>query len=234
MAAWAELSAAIQTTDGLSWMVLAALVAGLVRGFAGFGTAMVFLPVAGQFLSPFSALTALMVMDLIGPLPKLRSAMRDGHLPDMVRLGAGAVLMIPVGLWVLGQVDPEVFRYGVSFAALLLLILLASGVRYSGRMTPPLVLGTGGLGGLLAGLVGLPGPPVIFLYMASKLPPAAIRGNIYTYLVMVDVLILGSLWIMDQLVVAALAVGALLILPYALGVYVGAAIFRPEAETTYR
>jgi uncharacterized membrane protein YfcA len=52
-------------TDGLWLLVITALVAGLVRGFSGFGTAMVYLPIAGQILSPFEALTTLMIMDLI-------------------------------------------------------------------------------------------------------------------------------------------------------------------------
>ena len=62
---------------------------GLVRGFAGFGTAMVYLPVAGQILPPFEALTTLMVMDLIGPLPNLPRAFRISDRPDILRLSLG-------------------------------------------------------------------------------------------------------------------------------------------------
>ena len=35
--------------DGFYWILTAAFVAGVVRGFSGFGSAMVFLPLAGQF-----------------------------------------------------------------------------------------------------------------------------------------------------------------------------------------
>ena len=48
--------------------------AGLVRGFSGFGTAMIYLPVASQFLTPFEALITLMVMDFFGPLPLVLGA----------------------------------------------------------------------------------------------------------------------------------------------------------------
>ena len=225
---------ALLATEGVGWIALAALAAGLVRGFAGFGNAMVFLPVAGQFLSPFAALTALMVMDIVGPIPRLRSAARDGHMPDIVRLCVAAMFTVPIGLTILGWVDPAVFRYGVSIAAILLLGLLISGIKYTGPMTPPLVLTTGGLGGLSAGLVGLPGPPVIFLYMASRLPPRSIRGNIYVYLFFLDILLLLVLWLMGNLVVSAVWLGAAMILPYMAGVLAGTAIFRPEAERAYR
>lgn len=225
---------ALLATEGVWWIAFAALAAGLVRGFAGFGNAMVFLPVAGQFLPPFAALTALMVMDIVGPIPRLRGAVRDGHMPDIARLCIAAMFTVPLGLWILGRTDPEVFRYGVSFAAFVLLALLITGVKYRGRMTPPLVFTAGGLGGMSAGLVGLPGPPVIFLYMASTLPVRAIRGNIYVYLFFLDILLLTVLWLMGNLVWGAVWLGAAMILPYMAGVLAGTAIFRPEAERAYR
>jgi len=76
-------------------LVAAATVAGLVRGFSGFGTAMVYLPVAGQILTPFEALTTLLIMDLIGALPNIPQAFRTGHPADIMRLSLGALLTLP-------------------------------------------------------------------------------------------------------------------------------------------
>lgn len=221
-------------TGDLTWLVVAALVAGLVRGFSGFGTAMVYLPVAGQVLSPFEALTTLVAMEIIGPLPNVPRALRDGHPADVRRLATGLLVALPFGVWALTVVPPEVFRYGVSSAALLLLCLLIAGVRYRGVLTPQLVYGTGGAGGLMAGSVGLPGPPVILLYMASPLPASAIRANITLYLILADVGLLAVLWAFGKLVLSAAAVGLLLVLPYMAGIVAGAAIFRPSQEKLYR
>ena len=68
--------------DGLD-LVLAAFLAGLIRGFSGFGSAVVFLPVAGQFVSPIWALSILVVMDLFGPLPLLRAASKKVVRADL-------------------------------------------------------------------------------------------------------------------------------------------------------
>ena len=38
--------------EGLIWLITAALLAGFVRGFSGFGSALIFMPLAGQFLPP--------------------------------------------------------------------------------------------------------------------------------------------------------------------------------------
>lgn len=219
---------------GLWFLALGAFLAGIVRGFTGFGTAMVYLPVAAQVLTPFEALTTLLIKDLTGPLIHVPRALRDGHPADVVRLGLGAVVAVPLGVLVLTQIAPEVFRYSVSVIALVLLVLLVSGVRYRGRLTPPMIFGTGALGGFMAGSTGLPGPPVIMLYMASTLPVSAIRANLTLYLILADVLILAVFWWNGFLVPAALMLGLLMILPYTLGNWAGARLFRPSAERYYR
>lgn len=220
--------------EAVLWLSTGALLAGIVRGFTGFGTAMVYLPVAAQFLTPFEALTTLLMMDLTGPLIHVRRALRDGQTGDVARLGAGAILAIPLGVWVLSLVAPEVFRWTISIAALVLLALLARGIRYRGTLGPRMIFGTGALGGFMAGSTGLPGPPVIMLYMASSLPVTAIRANLMLYLILSDVLMLAVLGVSGYLVATAVMLGALMILPYTFGNWVGARLFRPEAERYYR
>ncbi len=229
-----EALASAFAVEGIWLLYFAALVAGIVRGFAGFGTAMIFLPMAAQVLSPFEVLTALIIMDLTGPLIHVPRALKDGQPGDVVRLGLGAALAVPLGVWVLSVVAPEVFRYGVSVVALALLALLVSGVRYRGKLTRPMIFGTGALGGFLGGSVGVPGPPVIMLYMASTLPPSAIRANNTLYLILADILILAVFAVRGFLVGSAVAIGIVAILPYTLGNWIGAKIFRPDAEQMYR
>ena len=47
-----DIIAQVWATPGLPWIVLAISLAGIVRGFAGFGTALIFVPVAGIFWPP--------------------------------------------------------------------------------------------------------------------------------------------------------------------------------------
>ncbi len=222
------------TLSGLIWLAVTAFVAGIVRGFSGFGTAMIYMPVAGQILSPVGALVTLTVMDVIGPLPNVPRAVKDANKGDLLRLCAGLVVALPVGIALLTRMPVEAFRYGVSLIALVLLVLLVSGWRYHGRLTRPLVVGTGMLGGFLGGSTGLAGPPVIMLYMASSLPARVVRASLLLYLVGVDVLMIGTLGIMGQLSLAPVAIGAVLILPYMAGNIAGGWLFRPEFERGYR
>lgn len=193
-----------------------------------------YLPLAAQVLSPFQALTTIVIFDLIGPLPIVRRASRECETSDLFRLISGLVVALPLGLLTLTFVEPEMFRYTVSFVALCLLGCLISGLRYHGRLNPPMIYGTGAMSGFLQGVAGLPGPPVILLYMASARPVQVIRANTFLFLFTTDVVLLPMLAIFGRLDSSAVALGIFLIIPNLFGGLLGAKLFRPEYERTYR
>ena len=221
-------------TEGLIWIAFAALIAGIVRGFAGFGTAMIYLPMASTYLDPVSALISLLVMDFFGPIPNLPRAWRDAKRDELTKLVIGAVIILPLASFVLTAMRPDLFRYVVSFVALTLLILLIGGVRYRGAFQDWMLYGTGALGGFLGGVAGVPGPPVIMIYMASENPPAVIRAVNMLYLWCFDIA-MGIIFALRGLLsLTALAIGFIVMVPYLLGNVIGQKIFDPEKEKLYR
>lgn len=221
-------------TEGLWLILIGAALAGVVRGFAGFGTAMIFLPFASAVLPPVHALLAMMVMDLVGPLPLVPRALRDATRRHLVWLSLGMVWTLPLGLILLTHMKAEVYRTVLSLVILASLALILLGWRYRGPLSAPILAGTGSLGGFLGGAVGLPGPPVIVMTMASTMGPAAIRATNMLYLILCDmVLALTLLWL-GRLSVTPLAIGVLAIAPYMAGGWVGAMFFDPARERLYR
>ena len=227
------LAAALQF-EGLGWLVAGTVLAGFVRGFSGFGTALIFMPVAGQLMSPIWALTVLVIMDVFGPIPNLPRAKRDGNMREVAYLTGAMALALPLGLMVLSAIRPEVFRYAVSILAMLVPVLLLAGLRYRGPLNAPILLGTGGLSGFLGGVVGVPGPPVILLYLASTRLAAQVRANILIYLFAFDLVLIAILAFQDKLDAVPVILGLILALPVMLANMAGAAIFRPARERLYR
>lgn len=221
-------------TDGLIWLVAAVVVAGLVRGFAGFGSAMIIMPVASSVLSPVEAVIFLIAAELIGPLPNARAAWREGAPRDVGVLGLGALVGLPVGVWALTSIAPAVFGWTVSALVLTLLALLMTGWRFGGVLGPRLTLGTGALGGFMTGFAGIPGPPVIMLYMASRLPIAVIRANFLMYLVLLDLMLLALMWGTGLMVWPVFALGVLVGVPNLIANALGALLFDPSAERLFR
>lgn len=221
-------------TEGLIWLILAVLVAGVVRGFSGFGSAMIIMPVASSVLSPVEAVIFLVSAEVLGPLPNLPNSYRNGAPRDIGLMILGAALMLPVGLWCLSVMEPAAFGWIISAVILLLLVLMMTGWRYRGVLTRPIKFMTGCLSGFMTGFSGIPGPPVIMLYMASTLPVKVIRANFNMYLVAVDLILFPTLWLTGQLQWPIVLLGLLAGIPYLAANVVGARLFNPEAERFFR
>lgn len=227
------LLAALQT-PGLGWLFLAVMAAGLVRGFSGFGSALIIMPAAAAVLPPVQAIIFLTAVELLGPLPNLPAAWRQGAPREVGAMLLAAALALPLGLWGLTRMDPTSFGWLVSLLVLALLPLIASGWRYRGRLNSPLILGTGGLGGFMTGFAGIPGPPVIMLYMASTLPVATIRANFLLYLLGIDMLLFAYLIGAGLMAWPVFALGLCVSLPHMGANILGARLFNPEAAGLFR
>lgn len=224
----------ILALEGLGWLALGTFIAGVVRGFTGFGTALVYLPIAGLFLPPVWALIVLVVMDVLGPLPTMPRAWRDGQPKAVAKLWLGMVLALPLGLSILYAVRPEVFRYAVCIASLVVPFLLSSGLRYQREPGTKMLFGTGVASGFLGGVAGVPGPPVILLYLASSRPTEVIRANISMYLVAFDLTLMAAFIVQGRMEWVPMVLGLVLVVPNLLGNLAGAAMFRPERQKIYR
>ena len=97
-----------------------------------------------------------------------------------------------------------------------------------------MIYATGGMSGFLQGVAGLPGPPVILLYMASTRPVEVIRANTFLFLFATDVVLLPMLAAFGRLDPSAIVLGVVFIVPNLLGGLVGARLFQPGYARTYR
>ena len=220
--------------NGLLYVALAALTAGIVRGFSGFGTAMIFLPVAGKYFEPVTAIIILTIMDLFGPALIVPRALRDAYKPDLFRLIGGMILTLPIAIYFLLNMETELFRYIVSILALILVFVLATGWRFEGQLHGGALIGLGGIAGVSGGIAGVPGPPVILFYMASTHPVKVIRANNLLFLFGFDIFALFFLSIASALNIYAVVLGLVLAIPMGLGNVIGAVLFNPDQEKLYR
>ncbi len=90
------------------------------------------------------------------------------------------------------------------------------------------------MAGLLGGAAGIPGPPVILLYMASTHPARVIRANNTAFLIAFDVLMLMGFLALGRLIGLPLALGLIATLPNLLGNLLGNWLFRPKLTELYR
>ncbi|MEX5729328.1 putative membrane protein YfcA [Rhodovulum iodosum] len=229
-----EALGAALAAPGLAWLILVFLAGGLVRGFTGFGTALIVMPVAGRFLPPAEAIVLLTVSGMLTWLAIVPRAWAEADRREVGVLAAGAVMAAPLGVWLLSVLDPAPVRWVVAVAATVTLAALVSGWRYRGRVAWPGLGGVGASAGVLGGLTGLTGPPVVLFYLAGPGRAAQVRANTILFLAILDIGIVANLLARDMVTGRALGLGALLALPYVATILIGQRLFTPEREGFYR
>jgi uncharacterized membrane protein YfcA len=226
--------AAALLTNGLPWLLLTIGVAGLVRGFTGFGTALVFVPVAGQFLPAPDIILLMACTGLVSTVAILPKAWGNADKREVGALALAAMLTIPVGVWALGYLDGLTIRWIVACVAGLTLTALVVGWRWHGTLQARGRLAIGGAAGLLGGMTGLTGPVVIIFYLANARSALAVRSNTILFLALLDVLLVVNLVLGGWTNIQMIWTAALLAIPYLITTLIGQALFDPSKERAYR
>lgn len=230
----ADIVGGVLATPGLPWIALSFLAAGLVRGFTGFGTALIVMPVAAAFLPMPLAIAVVMFAGMFTWPLMVPRAVREADRREVLVLAVAAILTAPIGVWLLTLIEREVLRWAVSIAAGLTLAALVTGWRYHGRVRGAGLAGVGGAAGILGGTTGLTGPPVILFYLASTRPATIMRANTILFLALLDLGIIGSMAYRGLIDWAVIPLTTALAVPYGLGITVGQGFFHPDIEWLYR
>lgn len=209
-------------------------VAGLARGFSGFGAALIFMPLASAIVTPQVAAPLILVVDLVMALPLLPGALIRADRRDVGIMAIGALIGVPLGGVALALADPLWIRWGIVLAVVSLLGLLASGWRYRGRPTPPLTIGVGITSGLFSGAAQIGGPPIVVYWLGGVIPPVIVRANIVLYFA-ISSLITALTYLAAGLIGSTVLLLTLLIAPfYGIGIYAGSRLFGLASERTFR
>ena len=221
-------------TPGLAWLLLTISAAGIVRGFTGFGTALIFVPVAGIFLEPEVVIALITLTGVASTAALLPRAWGQAERREVGTMGLAAMVTVPMGLWLLTLLDRDTVRWIVACIAVVTLTALIAGWRYRGQVRVPGLLGIGAAAGGIGGLTGLTGPAVILFYLAGQSGVSSVRANTILFLAMLDVVVVGNLLLRGSVGFGVVMLAVILSVPYFLTSLAGQALFHPRHEKLYR
>ena len=218
----------------LALLVLVAAVAGLARGFSGFGAALIFVPAASALVTPAVAAPILLVTDGLLSLGFLPGAWKRANRRDVAVMAAGTLIGIPLGTYILNHADPLPLRWGIAALATAMFLLLVSGWRYTAEPKPPLTVTVGAVAGVFGGMAQLTGPPVVAYWLSGRGEPAKVRANLILLFAISTVFTTISYFVSGLLSLKVLAIAALVGPLYALGLFLGAKLFGKASEIVFR
>lgn len=212
----------------------AAFVAGLARGFSGFGAALIFTPLASMSIGPKLAAPVLYLVDLMASASLIPHAWRNANRREVVVMALGAMVGSPLGAYALGHADPTIIRWAIAATTAPMLILLVSGWRYHGEPRKPITVGVGSISGFLSGLAQIGGPPVVLYWLGGQNYHGLIRSNIILFFAYTTVFSGISYLVIGLFTQEALVLSVLVIPVYGFALWLGLKMFGMASEKTFR
>lgn len=212
----------------------AGLAAAFVRGLAGFGMAILLVPVLGLAIPPAEAVVTANWLGIFIGLVGLKALIGASERSAFV-IGGLAMLATPLGVWLLSITAPALARVIIAVVALGAFVMVLLPKRPDGhRPSSVEVGGTGIACGVLTGFAGMPGVPVVPFYLRRQLAPQLARASMMTIFLATSVAGVGSAVALRVATWRELLLAALLFPAVLIGNTLGNKAFGKVSDTAWR
>jgi uncharacterized membrane protein YfcA len=179
----------------LAVVIVAVLIAAHVQMLAGFGFALLAMPVMTLAIPVERAVVIVSLLSVATTMWQSIHLRRDAEPVLVRRLTIASLLGMPLGLVVLNVVDDRALRIVLGVSVLIATALLARRLSLA-HVGPALDHTAGFISGVLNTSLGTNGPPLVFVLQARHLEPARFRATISA------VFVFGNLFALTLFVLA--------------------------------
>jgi uncharacterized protein len=215
-------------------LALCAFLAGLVRGFSGFGLSAVLVASGSFFVAQRTLIPSAQALEVVASVWMIPSIWRDVNWKWLTPMAAAYALSIPLGVVALAYAPADVLRIGGCVLLLVASLCLLFNARPKLPDGFPLRFGTGLVAGFMAGASSLGGMVASVMLFAVSIPAKNLRATLI-------VLFFGSAlyslsWGTWHGVVtkATFVQAAWLALPLLIGIAIGSRGFHIVSEAQFR
>ena len=211
-----------------------ALLAGIVRGFSGFGSALIYMPLIASIYDPRTAAITIILIDLALSAPFTVPEFRRCTWNEVLTIWIVSLFGMPLGVWALIVLDPIMLRWFIAALVLVALAVLVLGWRYRGKPNWAFTSAIGFASGFGGGAAGIAAPPAIVYWLSRSISTITMRANLMVYLVIMDVTVI-TLYAYKGLFDMRTAVLSILLgIPFVAGVAAGVFWFKGASDMLYR
>src|SRR5271170_4076910 len=175
------------TLFGWAGLAGTTFVAALLQAVSGFGFAVLAVPLYLLLLEPAQAVQLAIILSTVlsfGVVPALRRSIAPALL---LRLSAGSLAGLPIGLFSFRYADPLLVRLGVGATILAFAAMMAAFRRRGGQPWAPFGRTQGrdlaavAVAGIATALVGMAGPPVLIYLLLAGTAAQTVRATLLAF-----------------------------------------------------
>ena len=214
--------------------IIAVFVAGVLRGFSGFGVGMVLVPILSLVYNPMVAVITVVLLEIIPSIQLVPSSIAQCEWRSVLPMAISGIVTVPIGTLILVHTDANTMRVGIAVLVLLCVTILATGWRYQGSHTLKLPTMTGMASGLISGAASLGGLPVILFYLSGEHSSKVARASIVVFLFITAMVSLLTC-LFHGIIHWDIVLRAVWLAPvFVLAIWVGGRLFGKVSESLFR
>ena len=221
------------STSAIATLVVG-IIAGLLRGFSGFGGAIFAVPMLSLVYGPPAAIAVVLASGAIGTVQLIPGALPFARWREILPMLAGSLVFTPLGTYLLLTGDPNIVRRAIGIFVLLAALLMLRGWSWRGPRTIPIGGLAGIFSGLITGLGGMGGAIATLYLISAKHAVSVIRANLIIIIGVFNFVGFGYLLAGGAITGDILMKVAIYTPTYMISIWIGARIFRGIADVVYR
>jgi len=214
--------------------IAVSMLAGATRGFSGFGSALIYVPLISAIYDPRTAAVTFLLIDAATGIAILPTVWRQANWREVLPLAVAAIVAGQFGALILQYTDPVALRWAMVVVVLAVLAVLVSGWHYHGRPLLIVTLGVGFLAGLLGGAVQIVGPPIILYWLGSTSAAVVVRANFSAFFALFAWAMFVTYLTRGLLIAPIIALACILGPVQILSLSTGTRLFHLASAKTYR
>ena len=163
--------------DNYFYLILVILFSGFIRGFLGFASGLITIPILSFLYSPIFAIVFNIVIEIPTSIYLTYVGAKTCKFKEISPMFYSTIITIPLGMIFLISINEQAIRIIMSVLVIFFVILIASGWRLKSTITKYVLIITGTISGLMQGITGMGGPPIVTVLLSKGDNNDVTRGN---------------------------------------------------------
>ena len=220
--------------DNYFLIALVVIFSGFLRGFIGFGSGLIMIPILSYFYSPVFAMVFNIVIEIPATIYLTFVGIKKSNLREITPMMFTMMLTIPFGTIFLVSVDEQIIKTLMSLLLIFFVILIATGWRIKSTITKYVLVLGGAISGLMQGATGMGGPPYVTVLLSKNDSDDVARANILVITSGLVISAIISLYYFGLFTKDILLTGAISAPIYVFATYIGTKFFNYSGNKYFR
>ena len=158
-------------------LAAATAAAGFLRGYSGFGGGLVMAPFFTRIVGTTDSVALISLVHCMTSFQGVRKSVALIEMRVLAPLLISAVLSVPIGVYLLGTLKPDIVKMVVAVVVIVFAIAMSAGAQLPGGPTVPKSIAVGIVSGILNGFCGIGGPPAVLYVLGGERASDRLRAS---------------------------------------------------------